>query len=581
MAQNLIRWGLIFATFLGMPAQGRAAASLPESWMIEARSAEHSNETKKAYDLYVKLFEYKEFQDESILGVVRCLLHDNEYALAKAQLSSFIQTRNPFNPDIRLEYVGVLTKLGEYEPALKELDVVEELRPGYGPAKEKRAGVYLKLKKFEAAIAEYNEVVKNNPSAFDAFVGRGWAYYEKNESAKAISDARHAVEMRPMSTEAKMLLGMAMYQSGDFRSSEDAFKTVLKSSPNSIPANEKLGDIYVKTNRHHNAVEAYKQCIAQEPARLDIGMKLGNVYLTLKDHLHAEEEFKRQLSILPSHEPAAYALVKLHLEDKRADLAAKVLADYTEKFPRKVWATVAYLKLLVSIKKLDWAEDFVQKAMLAQNFSPESYLLYGYIKDMKSESHEALKILVDAEKANPNDAKIKFNQALVLEKVGRTEEAIEKYKEIKTDTNIAYKAKVNMAYLLNTRGNKSAAETALKDAGEEVQARNLASAESTNAAPSTDILQKGETLQMFSMRIYGTTKRWKKIYEINKDVISDSRNVAPGTVLKLIPDEKTLENRTARGETYNSMEPGQDGSVAKQDVVALSAAKPFRDMELP
>ena len=48
-------------------------------------------------------------------------------------------------------------------------------------------------------------------------------------------------------------------------------------------------------------------------------------------------------------------------------------------------------------------------------------------------------------------------------------------------------------------------------------------------------IQKGDTLQKVSQKFYGTTKKWKFLYEVNKDVLKSADKVYPGARIK-IPD---------------------------------------------
>ena len=52
----------------------------------------------------------------------------------------------------------------------------------------------------------------------------------------------------------------------------------------------------------------------------------------------------------------------------------------------------------------------------------------------------------------------------------------------------------------------------------------------------TYIVKKGDTLQKISNKMYGTTKRWKKIYEANKDALKSPDMIKPGQKL-IIPAE--------------------------------------------
>ena len=44
-------------------------------------------------------------------------------------------------------------------------------------------------------------------------------------------------------------------------------------------------------------------------------------------------------------------------------------------------------------------------------------------------------------------------------------------------------------------------------------------------------VQKGDTLQKISMKFYGTTKRWKSIYEANKKILKSPDSIYPGQVI--------------------------------------------------
>lgn len=61
---------------------------------------------------------------------------------------------------------------------------------------------------------------------------------------------------------------------------------------------------------------------------------------------------------------------------------------------------------------------------------------------------------------------------------------------------------------------------------------------------------KNDTLQKISKRFYGTTKRWMKIYEANKDVLRGPDKLYPGQTLKIpsapglkVETEKAVESK--------------------------------------
>lgn len=55
-------------------------------------------------------------------------------------------------------------------------------------------------------------------------------------------------------------------------------------------------------------------------------------------------------------------------------------------------------------------------------------------------------------------------------------------------------------------------------------------------------VQKGDTLQKISQKFYGTTKKWIKIYEANKDRLKGPNKIYPGQIID-IPVEPLRETK--------------------------------------
>jgi len=57
--------------------------------------------------------------------------------------------------------------------------------------------------------------------------------------------------------------------------------------------------------------------------------------------------------------------------------------------------------------------------------------------------------------------------------------------------------------------------------------------EEANLSSEKYTVAKGDTLQKISNKFYGTTKRWMKIYEANKDVLRGPNKLYPGQILNI------------------------------------------------
>jgi len=65
------------------------------------------------------------------------------------------------------------------------------------------------------------------------------------------------------------------------------------------------------------------------------------------------------------------------------------------------------------------------------------------------------------------------------------------------------------------------------------------------AVPQNYVVEKDDTLQKISKKVYGTYSRWPSIYDANRDVIKDPNFLKSGITLKIPPFEtlKATENK--------------------------------------
>ena len=51
-------------------------------------------------------------------------------------------------------------------------------------------------------------------------------------------------------------------------------------------------------------------------------------------------------------------------------------------------------------------------------------------------------------------------------------------------------------------------------------------------------VQSGDTLQEISQKLYGTTKKWHKLYMLNKDIMKSPDKIHPGMTIKVMDKEQ-------------------------------------------
>jgi hypothetical protein len=61
------------------------------------------------------------------------------------------------------------------------------------------------------------------------------------------------------------------------------------------------------------------------------------------------------------------------------------------------------------------------------------------------------------------------------------------------------------------------------------------------------LIKKGDTLGLISNDVYGTTRKWKKLWENNRQLIKDPNRIYAGFYLYYVPERKLTREEVAPG----------------------------------
>ena len=78
--------------------------------------------------------------------------------------------------------------------------------------------------------------------------------------------------------------------------------------------------------------------------------------------------------------------------------------------------------------------------------------------------------------------------------------------------------------------------SAVSELPEETPAPERVMSAPAPVAPTTYVVQKGDTLEKIAKKVYGDTKRWPKIYKANKVLLKNANRVYPGQRLTIPSD---------------------------------------------
>lgn len=294
-----------------------------------------------------------------------------------------------------------------------------------------RADIEKYDKDLEVVLKDINKLILVNP-------GIGYLYYQRavvnsglSSWEAVVADCEKALEFDPQNLDAKILLGRA---SG-----------VL--------------------NNHKDSIKYLKQALKEAPKREDIYIFLAKEYLNVENYKAAERVMQDLLSRDSEAIVAYYYLgaiygAYLRQPNKAIDIYEKLLVREPENVQVIDAISVLYLevgqsgKALAMLLKLEKQKpgDIALKLKLAKIF----YKLKKY--------DDAALRFEDILRQNPNSDKIAYYLGVLYQEIGKTDQAMENYYKINSDSGLFKDAQIRIAHTYKLKGNISESKNVLNAA---------------------------------------------------------------------------------------------------------------------
>jgi len=306
-------------------------------------------------------------------------------------------------------------------------------------------------------------------------------------ATKAIEEYKLALNSDPNSPQLNNGLAELYFRIGRAHDAENTARELLKSSPDNLEAHKLLGKIYLRqlsegtnaeatTSALNAAIVEFEKIIALQPKSVEDRMVLGQLYTVKHDAKKAEEEFKKAQAVEPDSEDVVLNLARLYAESGDLTHAAKVIEDVPEadrspkmelalgaafeqlKQPKE--AIAAYRRAvdqdnddahargtlaqaLFNDNQLDEALKEFQELAKADPEDAGALIHIAEVQQRQEKYAEALKTIRQARKKDPESLEAGYHEGLLLDVLGRFDEAVEVYEkmvDLTSHANGAYKA---------------------------------------------------------------------------------------------------------------------------------------------
>ncbi|MGH9560348.1 MAG: tetratricopeptide repeat protein [Terracidiphilus sp.] len=322
-----------------------------------------------------------------------------------------------------------------------------------------------------------------------------------DEVNKAVEEYKLALDADPNSAELADQLADLYFRIGRVRDAETTARALLKNSPKDTDAHKLLGRIYLGELSEgenggagaaapHNvldeAIAEFQKIVALQPKSVDDHMLLGQLYTVKHQPDQAEAEFKTALAIEPESEEAVLNLARLYAEKGDLEKATKTIESIpvdarTPKMEFTLGALYDQMKqpkdaiaAYKRAKDLDpsdvqivdaLAQDLLNnhqfddalaqyKTLSEDNPDDAEPLVHiAEIERRQGKYDDALAVIRKARKMDPNSLEAGFNEGLLLDFLGRLDEAEKVYQQM-VDQNQEV-SHANGAYTEEEKNNRS------------------------------------------------------------------------------------------------------------------------------
>jgi tetratricopeptide (TPR) repeat protein len=313
----------------------------------------------------------------------------------------------------------------------------------------------------------------------------------------AIEEYKKALNADPGSPQLNDGLAELYFRTGRVREAEVTARALLKQVPDDIEAHKLLGRIYLRqlgegqsavpsaspsVNVLDLAIAEFEKIVSLQPKNIEERMVLGQLYTIKHDAKKAEEQFKTAQAMEPESEEVVLNLARLYAESGDLEDAAKAIeaipvSDRTSKMEFALGAACDQLKqakdaiaayrraadlepgdphtlealaqALLNDNQLDEALKQYRELVDADPENAGGLIHIGEIQRRQGRYGDALASIREARKKDSSSLEAGYNEGLLLDVLGRFDEATQVYEKMVDLTSHA-----NGAYTAEEKNNR-------------------------------------------------------------------------------------------------------------------------------
>lgn len=393
----------------------------------------------------------------------RLATHEGDYPTALKLLRDALEI-DPGSAIINTEIAEIKLKIGQLPEALEYINSSIKLDPSYRPpyvmagilmsssGKDLEAAEYLRkavkldpskedaylhlslsltrLFEYEESVASLKTLVKMNPDSVLGYYYLGRTYVQMKLYKDALGYFKKTLELRPEFDQAGIDMAATYEAMGDYSNAIESYRSQLDQDENRGVVLQRLIQLLIQQRRFPEALEYLQTIDKSGHGSYEVQRKIGLVHLELEQFDAAIAVFKGMLD----RDPAADH-IRLYLGiafEEKGELD-KALAE----FSKISVGSASYLESIGHIAfilkeqgKSDKAIEILKEAINTNVRQLDLYLNLAALYESLGDIETGLAFLVENEKLFLSEPRYQFRIGVLLDKIGKRTESIERMKTV-------------------------------------------------------------------------------------------------------------------------------------------------------
>ena len=319
----------------------------------------------------------------------------------------------------------------EYETLLKSSRKAGDRLKGTIPGLCEHIGyLYTKTGNDEKAISYYLQAVKQAPSDANLYYNLSYLYEKRHQREKADDFLAKALRLRREDMQGRLELAERRMAAGRLKAAEQYLKQVLRRDPRSREALVLMARLREKQGRKKDLRKVYEKVLSLEPGNETVAYNLAGLLYEAGDLTGSLKYFRRYLKRHPddgSVHDILFDIYKKTGDEKNALREARTLMRLK---PKEMGPYRYVFNYWNGRGGYDRLIPVLLKGIKAGPGGTElrEYLVLAYVKTGKE--IPAMEQMKEILKKKPEDVDLLLSLARLLEKHGRINEALARYKQV-------------------------------------------------------------------------------------------------------------------------------------------------------